>query len=106
MGPVVVALDVAADPSPGVVERLVLVQPHLPLFEFPEPALNEGLRLGVAVAAATMADPELGEPSPEATGGEGRPVVAAEYELAGLDAVRDGGAVDEGDSLPRRGSAG
>ena len=60
MRPVVVAVDVAADPAASVVERLVLVQPHLPFFQFPEPALDEGLALGVAVAAATMRDPELG----------------------------------------------
>ena len=58
MRPVVVAVDVAADPASGVVEGLVLVQPHLPFFEFPEPALDEGLALGVAVAAAAVADAE------------------------------------------------
>jgi len=79
--PVVVAADVAADPSSGLVERLVLVQPHLPFFEFPEPALDEGLRFGVAVAAAAVADAELGEPAAEAAGGEGRAVVAAERQL-------------------------
>lgn len=47
VGPVVVAVDVAADPASGVVEGFVFVQPHLPLFEFPEPALDEGLRFGV-----------------------------------------------------------
>jgi len=73
VGPLVVAVDVAADPASGVVEGLVLVQPHLPLFEFPEPALDEGLRLGVAVAAAAAPDPELGELCAEAAGGEGRP---------------------------------
>jgi hypothetical protein len=66
--PVVVAVDVAADPTSGVVERLVLVQPHLPLFEFPEPALDEGLRLGVAVATAAMLDPKLTESSAESGG--------------------------------------
>ena len=43
MGPVVVAVDVAADPASGVVERLVFVQPDLPFFEFPEPGLDERL---------------------------------------------------------------
>ena len=62
MRPVVVAVDVAADPASGVVEGLVFVQPDLPFFEFPEPALDEGLGFGVAVAAAAVADPELGEP--------------------------------------------
>jgi hypothetical protein len=35
--PVVVAVDVAADPTSRVVEGLVLVEPYLPFFEFPEP---------------------------------------------------------------------
>src|SRR5207248_11612873 len=95
--PVVVAVDVAADPASGVVERLVLVQPHLPFFEFPEPAFDEGLRLGVAVAAAAMPDPEFAEPGAEAAGGKGRAVVAPEHELAWLDAVHDDGAFDDGD---------
>ena len=76
MRSVVVALDVAADPAAGVVEGFVLVQPDLPFFEFPEPALDEGLALGVAVAAAAVADAELGEQGAEAAGGEGRAVVA------------------------------
>ena len=61
----VVAIDVAADSASCVVEGLVLVQPHLPLFEFPEPAFDEGLRLGVAVATAAVPDPELDEPGAE-----------------------------------------
>ena len=93
----VVAVDVAADPAAGLVEGLVFVQPHLPLFEFPEPGLDEGLALGVAVAAAAVADPELGEPGAEAAGGEGRAVVAAERELAGLDRVHRGCAFDDRD---------
>ena len=41
MGPVVVAVDVAADPAAGLVERHVFVQPHhLPFFQFSEPALS------------------------------------------------------------------
>ena len=50
----VVAVDVAADPGSGVVEVLVLVQPHLPFFEFPEPGFDEGLALGVAIAASAV----------------------------------------------------
>ena len=46
MGAVVGALDVAADPASRVVECLVFVQPDLPFFEFPEPALDEGLLSG------------------------------------------------------------
>src|SRR5438876_7431706 len=99
MGPVVVAVDVAADPAAGVVERLVLVQPHLPLFEFPEPALDEGLALGVAVAAAAMPDPELDQARLEAAGGEGRAVVGAERQLAGLDPVQCDRTLDDRDRL-------
>ena len=106
MRAVVVAFDVAADPSAGVVEGLVFVQPHLPFFEFPEPAFDEGLALGVAVAAAAVTDPELAEPGAEAAGGEGRAVVASERELTGLDPVHRRCAFDDRDSLRRRGSAG
>lgn len=68
--PVVVAVDEAADAGSGVVEGLVFVQPDLPLLEFPEPALDERLGFGVAVAAAAMSDLELAEPLAEAAGGE------------------------------------
>ena len=71
MRPLVVVVDVAADAASGVVEGLVLVQPYLPFFQFPEPALDEGLRLGVAVAASAVADSELGEAGAEAAGSEG-----------------------------------
>ena len=60
-------------------------------------AFDERLRLGVAVAAAAMPDPELGELLPEATGGERGAVVGAEGELARLDRVRGRGSFDEGD---------
>src|SRR5437764_13541403 len=93
----VVAVDVAADGASRVVEGLVLVQPYLPLFEFPEPALDEGLALGVAVAAAAMLDPELDQPGLEAAGGEGGAVVGAERQLARFDAVQGDGTVDDGD---------
>ena len=102
----VVAVDVSADPVSRVVEGLVLVQPHLPFFEFPEPALDEGLRLGVAVAASAVADSEFGEAGAEAAGGEGRAVVGAERQLAGLDAVLGDRSLDERDrqrSSPVRG---
>jgi hypothetical protein len=58
-------------------------------------AFDEGLRLGVAVAASAMADAEPAQRLPEAAGGEGRAIVAAEGELAGLDRVRRGGADDQ-----------
>src|SRR5439155_24930481 len=88
--PVVVAVDVAADAAAGV-EGLVLVQRDLPFLEFPEPGLDEGLALGVAVAAASVADAELAEPCAEAASGEGRAVVAPEHELARLDRVHTAG---------------
>src|SRR6266536_2942842 len=97
MRPVAVAVGVAADPASGVVERLVFVQPDLPFFEFPEPALDEGLRFGVAVAAAAVLDAELAEAGAEAAGGEGGAVVAAEHELARFDAVQRDGAFDDRD---------
>jgi hypothetical protein len=62
---VVVAVDVAADPLAGAVEGLVFVQPYLPFFEFPEPALDQGLRFGVAVAAAAVTHTLAGEPHAE-----------------------------------------
>src|SRR5712691_8566827 len=99
MRPVVVAVDVGADPASGVVEGLVLVQPHLPFLEFPEPALDEGLALGVAGAAASVPDPKLAEPRSEAAGGEGGAVVAPEGELARFDAVQRDGTFDNSDRL-------
>src|SRR5262249_58885419 len=53
---------------------------------------REGLALGVAVAAAAVADPELGELLLEAAGGEGGAVVAAGRRLAPLDRVHQRGA--------------
>ena len=92
--------------------RLAPVEDELPLGEVPTTvisrtcqdtgALDEGLRFGVAVAAAAMADPELAESGAEAAGGEGRAVVAAERELARLDPVHGGGAFDDARSLRRR----
>src|SRR5262249_5670956 len=96
-GAVGVGVAVAADAGSCVVERLVLVRPQLPLFGFPEPVLDEGLALGVAVAAAAVADPELGELLLEAAGGEGGAVVAAGRRLARLDRVHERGAGGHGD---------
>jgi hypothetical protein len=47
-------------------------------------------------------DPELGEPRSEAAGGEGRAVVRAARELAGLDAVHSDGVLDDGDASSAR----
>jgi hypothetical protein len=99
VGPVVVVVvvDVAAGAASWVVEGLVLVRSHLPLLEFPEPALDQGLALGVAVAAAAVADRELGQTCFEAAGGEGGAVGGAERQLARLDRVHERGAFGDGD---------
>ena len=57
----VVAVDVGGDLLSGLVEGLELDAPDEPLLQFPEPALDEGLALGVAVAAAAVADAVLEE---------------------------------------------
>jgi hypothetical protein len=62
---VVVAVDVGADRGSGLVEGLELFAPDAALLELGEPGLDEGLALGVAVAAATVDDPELAEPGAE-----------------------------------------
>ena len=59
MRAVVVALDVGCDLFSRLLEGLELAAPDEPLLELPEPALDEGLGLGVAVAAAAVSDPEL-----------------------------------------------
>ena len=66
-------------------------------FSFPNQALDEGLGFGVAVAAAAVTDLELAEAFAEAAGGERRPVIRAERQLAGLDVVSLRGLVDDGD---------
>ena len=43
VGPVVVALDVAADSSAGLVDGFVFVEPYLSFFELAEPGFDEGL---------------------------------------------------------------
>jgi hypothetical protein len=91
---VVVAVDVAPDRTAGLVEGLVFVQPDLPFFEFPEPAFDEGLAFGVAVAAAAMADALVEQPGREGAAGEGGAVVGAERQprlgvgLVGIDDVQ------------------
>jgi len=86
VGSVVVGVDVLADLLSRLVEGLELGAPDEPLLELPEPALDEGLGFGVAVAAAAVGGSELGEPGPEPAAGERRPVVGAEDERAGGDA--------------------
>jgi hypothetical protein len=65
VGSVVVAVDVGADRGAGLVERLELLAPDAALLELGEPAFDEGLALGVAVAAATVRDAELAEAGAE-----------------------------------------
>src|SRR4051812_28234070 len=74
VGPVVVAVDVAGGRGAGLVERLELFAPDQAQLELAEPALDEGLALGVAVAAAAVRDAELGQASAEGAAGERRPV--------------------------------
>ncbi len=75
MQSVVVAVDVGADRVAGVVERLELLAPEAALLELGEPGLDEGLTLGVAVAAAAVRDPELAEPGAERAAGERAAVI-------------------------------
>jgi len=52
----VVVVDVVADHAAGVVERLELVAPDDAFLELREEALDERLRLRIAVAAAAVGD--------------------------------------------------
>ncbi len=52
-------VDVVADHPAGVVERLELVAPDDALLELREEALDERLRLRIAVAAAAVGDSEV-----------------------------------------------
>jgi hypothetical protein len=94
---VVVAVDVRADRVAGVVERLELATPDEPLLQLPEPRFDEGLALGVAVAATPVRDAELAEPCLEAAAGEGAAVVSTECQRIGGDAVCCDRVVDERD---------
>jgi hypothetical protein len=75
VGAVVVGLDVGGGLGSGLVEGLELGASDESLLEFPEPALDERLGFGVAVAAASVPDLELAELFAEAAGGERRAVV-------------------------------
>ena len=61
----------------GLVEGLELFAPDAALLEFGEPGLDEGLALGVAVAAAAVGDPVLGQPGAEGARGQRGAVVGA-----------------------------
>jgi hypothetical protein len=54
----------------GLVERLELFAQDAALLELGEPGLDEGLALGLAVAAAAVDDPVLGDASAERAAGE------------------------------------
>ena len=72
-----VAVDVSADLLARLVERLELLAPDAALLELGEPALDERLALGVAVAAAAVRDAELGQAGAERAAGERGAVVGA-----------------------------
>ena len=78
----VVAVDVGADRGAGLVEGLELLAPDAAQLELGEPGLDEGLALGVAVAAAAVGDAVLGEAGAERAAGERGAVVAAERQRA------------------------
>lgn len=55
---VMVGVDVVADVVAGVIDGFPFGPPCAELLEPSEPGLNEGLRLGVSVAAPAVGDPE------------------------------------------------
>ena len=85
MGAVVVGVDVGGDLLSCLVEGLELGAPDEPLLQLPEPRFDEGLRFGVAVAAAAVRDAELAELLAEATAGESAAVVGAERQRPCFD---------------------
>src|SRR5829696_9417290 len=97
--PVVVVLDVAADHLPSLVEGLELFAPDAALLELAEPGLDEGLALGVSVAAAAVCDPQPGEDDLERASGERGAVVGAERERRWRDAALDRGPFDQADGF-------
>jgi hypothetical protein len=58
-----------------LLEGLELLAPDAALLQFREPALDEGQAVGVAVAAAAVADAMLGEAGAERPRGQGGAVV-------------------------------
>src|SRR3954468_4359502 len=94
-GSVVVAVDVGGDRGAGLVEGLELLAPDAAQLELGEPGLDEGLALGVAVAAAAMDDSQLGQAGAERARGVGGAVVRAQRQSAGPDvALGDRGVND------------
>ena len=82
----VVAVDVVGDLLSRLLERLELGAPAEPLLQLSEPAFDECLRFGVAVAAAPP-DSMFGEPGAEAAAGEGRAIVAAEGSVSAAGSI-------------------
>src|SRR5215210_2858968 len=83
----------------ALVEGLELLAPDAALLELAEPGLDEGLALGVAVAAAAMRDGVLGKPGAERPRGQSGAVVGAERQLARPDLAGPDGGVDDGHGL-------
>ena len=75
MRAVVVGLDVGGDLLSRLVEGLELGAPDEPLLQLPKPRLDEGLRFGIAVAAATVRDAVLAEPLAKGAAGKGGAIV-------------------------------
>jgi hypothetical protein len=67
---VVVAVDVGADRGAGFVEGLELLAPDAALLELGESGLDEGLALGIAVAAAAVGDSQFVQAGAERAAGE------------------------------------
>jgi hypothetical protein len=95
--------SVRADHLPRFIEGLELVQPDAALLELSEPALDERLALGVAVAAAAMCDAQPGKDELERAGGKRRAVVGAQRQRPSRDAARGHRLLDQRDAL--RGAA-
>ena len=99
VGPVVVVVDVGGDHLRGLVEGLELVSPDAALFKVAKPALDERLRFGVALAAASVRDAKRADCEPCGAGREGRPVVRAQRERAGQDLLLVDGLLDHSGRL-------
>jgi hypothetical protein len=69
MGAAMVVVDVAGDLLSRLVQRLPLRPPGHAFLELPEPRLDERLRLGVPVAAATVGDSTGRQVAAEVAGG-------------------------------------
>jgi hypothetical protein len=87
VGPVVVVVDVGADHLPGLVEGLELMAPDAAFLEVTEPALDERLALGVAVATAAVSDAEARQHEPSGTCGERGAVMLMVIVLSGATEV-------------------